>query len=221
MFTLLFVNVHHKELYTAFEEAIFSVIEDYRNDKGEIVTVEKQTWIKEPPKTLFFQIERVLYDKEIKNLKKIHDSFDFPKEFYIDPFIIDNKEKSLKIRKEVTKLRQTKVRLLENLRKLENYNDSNLSISKILEETISFLEVQNQQAMVGEGEEFSNPLIFDQVKLKLSKENVNVLQSLRESSEARANHLKQEIKKLESEIEKAYKAIRTRAPYQLQSILIH
>lgn len=31
IFTLLFVNVHHKELYTAFEEAIYSTIEDYRN----------------------------------------------------------------------------------------------------------------------------------------------------------------------------------------------
>lgn len=63
------------------------------------MTVEKQTWIKDPPKTLFFQIERVLYDKETKNLKKIHDEFDFPKEFYIDPFLESNKEKSLQIRK--------------------------------------------------------------------------------------------------------------------------
>ena len=221
MFTLLFVNVRHKELYTAFEEAIFSVIEDYRNEKGEIVTVEKQTWIKEPPKTLFFQIERVLYDKESQNLRKLHDQFDFPREFYIDPFLLENKEKSLLIRKEVTKLRQTKVRLLENLRKLENFNESSLSIGRILEETVAFLEMQSQQPMLGEGEEYSNPLIFDQIKTKLPKEDLSILKSLKHVAEAKVHYLKQEVQKLEAEIDKAYKAVRTRRPYQLQSILIH
>jgi len=55
------------------------------------VGVEKQSWIKKAPKTLFFQIDRVLFDKESGQLKKINDEFDFPETFYIDPFLLQNK----------------------------------------------------------------------------------------------------------------------------------
>jgi hypothetical protein len=106
MFTLLYVNVRNRELYSAFEEVIVSSIDDYRNEKGEIVSVEKQCWIKEAPRTLFFQIERVVFDKEKVSLRKIHDKFEFPREFHVDPFMEANKLQSLKIRSEVNKLRK-------------------------------------------------------------------------------------------------------------------
>ena len=70
--------------------------------------MEKQSWIKEAPKTLFFQIDRVIYNKESQTLQKINDSFDFPTVFYIDPFLLKNKEKALQIQKKVRELRQKK-----------------------------------------------------------------------------------------------------------------
>lgn len=63
--------------------------------------------------------------------------------------------------------------------------------------------------------------MFEEVKNKIPKESVAILIALKQVSEAKANHLKQQIQKLEAEIEKAYKAIRTTTPYHLQSILIH
>lgn len=92
MFSLLFVNVKHRELYKACEEITISHIDDYRNEKGEVIGVEKHSWIKEAPKTLFFQIDRVTYDKTSQTLQKVNDLFDFPTTFYIDPFLQKNKE---------------------------------------------------------------------------------------------------------------------------------
>lgn len=63
----------NKELYKAIEEITIQHIDDYRNDKGEIVGVEKQSWIKKAPQTLFFQIDRVIYDKESGQQIKINE----------------------------------------------------------------------------------------------------------------------------------------------------
>lgn len=52
--------------------------------------------------------------------------------------------------------------------------------------------------MLGEGDEFANSLFFEDVKTKLSKENIAALQTLKQASETRANYLKQEIHKLET-----------------------
>ena len=43
---MLFVNVKHKDLYKACEEVTVSRIDDYRNEKGEVIGVDKHTWIK-------------------------------------------------------------------------------------------------------------------------------------------------------------------------------
>ena len=106
MFSLLFVNPKHRELYNACEEITISHIDDYRNEKGEIIGVEKHSWIKTPPKTLFFQIHRVEYDKKTMALQKINDMFDFPTTFYIDPFLLKNKDRALVIQKSVRSLRK-------------------------------------------------------------------------------------------------------------------
>lgn len=68
--------------------------------------MEKQSWIKKAPTTLFFQIDRVVFDKQAGQLKKINDEFDFPLTFFIDPFLLKNKDKALAVQKNVRKLRQ-------------------------------------------------------------------------------------------------------------------
>lgn len=100
------VNVKNRQLYKACEEITISHIDDYRNDKGVTIGVEKHSWIKQAPKTLFFQIDRVIYDKAAQNLKKVNDTFDFPTTFYIDPFLQKNKDRALLIQKTVKGLRR-------------------------------------------------------------------------------------------------------------------
>jgi hypothetical protein len=93
-------------LYKACEEVTISHIEDYRNEKGEVIGVDKHTWIKEAPRTLFFQIDRVVYDKVTLTPQKINDPFDFPTVFYVDPFLLKNKDRALEIQKAVRGLRK-------------------------------------------------------------------------------------------------------------------
>ncbi len=112
---MLFVNVKNKDLYKACEEITVSHIDDYRNEKGEVIGVDKHTWIKEAPKTLFFQIDRVVYDKATLTPHKINDVFDFPKVFFIDPFLHKNKETALKLQNSVRSLRQKKEQYLNAL----------------------------------------------------------------------------------------------------------
>jgi hypothetical protein len=38
-------------------------------------------------------------------LKKINDEFSFPQTFYIDPFLLENKDRALAVQKQVKKLR--------------------------------------------------------------------------------------------------------------------
>ncbi len=71
-----------------------------------MIGVEKHSWIKKTPKTLFFQIDRVVYDKTAQTLKKINDHFDFPTVFYVDPFLEKNKVQALNMQKTVRNLRK-------------------------------------------------------------------------------------------------------------------
>lgn len=139
---MLFVNVKNKDLYKACEEITISHIDDYRNEKGEVIGVEKHSWIKEAPKTLFFQIDRVVYDKNTLTPQKINDIFDFPTVFYIDPFLHKNKETALKIQNSVRSLRQKKEHYLNALEAIEKYGAKKFNLLDILGETHSFFEQQ-------------------------------------------------------------------------------
>lgn len=139
----MFVNVRNGELYKALEEITIQHIDDYRNEKGEVVGVEKQSWIKEAPKTLFFQIDRVIFNKEKATLEKINDEFDFPQVFYIDPFLNKNKVQALEIQKRVRKLREEKAQYKEALKQLEKYGEKGLNLLDLLEHTTQFLSDQN------------------------------------------------------------------------------
>lgn len=129
---MLFVNVKHRDLYKALEEATVSQIEDYRNDKGEVIGVEKHSWIKEAPKTLFFQIDRVVYDKATLAPHKVNDSFDFPTTFYIDPFLHRNRHHALSLQKSVRSLRHNKDRLLAAIQAIERPGGREVSLPDLL-----------------------------------------------------------------------------------------
>lgn len=122
------MNVNNKELYNAIEQITIQHIDDYRNDKGEVVGVEKQSWIKTPPKTLFFQIDRVTFDKEKCMLVKSNEEFEFPNIFYIDPFLLKNRNEALQVQKKVRKLREEKQKYSDALKKMEKFGEKNINL---------------------------------------------------------------------------------------------
>jgi hypothetical protein len=100
-----------------------------------VIGVEKHSWIKEAPKTLFFQIDRVIYDKSSQTLQKINDLFDFPTTFYIDPFLQKNKEQALKIQKSVRNLRRDKENYLSALETISKYGEKEFDLLEMLKYT--------------------------------------------------------------------------------------
>jgi len=72
---------------------------------------------------LFFQIDRVVYDKNTLTPQKINDNFDFPNTFYIDPFLLKNKEPALKIQKSVKNLRKEKEKYISALESIQKYGE--------------------------------------------------------------------------------------------------
>jgi hypothetical protein len=57
----------------------------------------------------------VEYDKQSQTPQKINDLFDFPTTFYIDPFLLKNKDRALVIQKSVRSLRREKEKYLNAL----------------------------------------------------------------------------------------------------------
>ncbi len=100
-----------------------------------MIGVVKHSWIKEAPKTLFFQIDRVIYDKSSQTLQKITDLFDFPTTFYIDPFLQKNKEQALKIQKSVRNLRRDKENYLSALETISKYGEKEFDLLEMLKYT--------------------------------------------------------------------------------------
>jgi len=62
-------------------------------------------WIQRPPEFLFFQLQRVVFDKE-NGAIKINDRFAFEKEIYLDRFLLENKEEAIQINKTINDLRK-------------------------------------------------------------------------------------------------------------------
>lgn len=105
--------------------------------------MEKQSWIKKAPKTLFFQIDRVIFEKETGQLKKINDEFSFPTVFYIDAFLLENKSEALAAQKKVRKLRVEKEKYTDALKRFQKFGEKNLNLLDMLGSTITFLKHQN------------------------------------------------------------------------------
>lgn len=208
----------NKDLYKACEEITVSHIEDYRNEKGEVIGVDKHSWIKEAPKTLFFQIDRVLYDKATLAPHKINDSFDFPPVFYIDPFLHRNRHTALQLQNSVRTLRHKKEQYLNALEAIEKYGTKKMNLLDLLGETESFLESQGSK-METENE-LDNPTLMLKLREQVDGKLLGVLRAYQCGLEERVRGYKEKIEEIDREIEKAYKEI-NKTPYHLYSLLIH
>ncbi|EGR31008.1 ubiquitin carboxyl-terminal hydrolase family protein, putative [Ichthyophthirius multifiliis] len=134
IFNIIYLDIKQKELYYALDEYVINKIDEYKNDRGDIVQADKYNWIKKAPKTLFFQLQRVIYDKETKNLKKINDFFQIEKEIYLERFMYSQKEAYLQIYSQAT------ISVLEeNIQKIQERVD-------LLQQKINFLQKNISQS---------------------------------------------------------------------------
>lgn len=98
-FATLYIDLHHKELYEAWENKNMDQIENYKTRDDTEVTADQRILYSRCPKVLMFQINRVNYIN--KKLEKLNDRFDFDETIYPDRFFQENREYSTEIGEKV------------------------------------------------------------------------------------------------------------------------
>jgi hypothetical protein len=90
----------HNRLMDDWEDAQSSEIEDYKHkyalaqsehvENAETVTCTNEFWMRNPPNVLFFTLNRVTYNKDLRKPVKDCKEFTFEKKIYIDHMLEDN-----------------------------------------------------------------------------------------------------------------------------------
>ena len=99
-----------KDLYEAWENHYYNLLEDYKGNDGEKCKAQKVEWIQKLPRIINMQMNRIMFDKG--NAEKINSQMTIEPIIYADRFLLKNKEESSKLRKYVHTLRE-KVKHLE------------------------------------------------------------------------------------------------------------
>lgn len=94
----------NNRIYESWDEAFQDEVKDFilsggQSDKSS--RCFKESWILERPQVLFFSLNRVRYDQELKRPIKCHDRFSFDKVIYADMFLYKNMEKANIVREEI------------------------------------------------------------------------------------------------------------------------
>ena len=84
-------------------------------------------------------MNRVEYTERYE-AKKVNDPFDFPKDLYIDRFMVERAESALKEEQKMVELQKQKILILDQLDRFKNYFGDRDSISgNIFEKLLNLL----------------------------------------------------------------------------------
>ncbi|CAG9326367.1 unnamed protein product [Blepharisma stoltei] len=210
------LNIHHEDLYSAWDSATNSKIEGFVTPKNHIANASHSIYINKLPSILLFQIQRVFYDNASSQAVKTEDKFSFPKTIYVDRFLLKNQKytKSLKLKAENLRreIKDLELFIDSNL----NYNSSSMSLQNILMSSADFVNKLSK-----------NELSPDHIKAEEEKQKdlittsstlfylIEQLKTQLEAAQDRINTLKLELESIydTQELKKS--------PYLLHSILVH
>eukprot|EP00930_Biecheleria_cincta_P003478 TRINITY_DN104414_c0_g1_i1.p1 TRINITY_DN104414_c0_g1~~TRINITY_DN104414_c0_g1_i1.p1 ORF type:complete len:1062 (+),score=252.69 TRINITY_DN104414_c0_g1_i1:36-3188(+) len=246
-FLQIFIDVKYGDLYSAWEAANCTEVE-YTTPSGAKSSGTTKVWISRLPKFLFFQIQRVAYDPELKAQVKLEDKFDFDSTIYADRFLSSNRNTASDAQAKAQGLRQQISALERSLKNFERYaeggEESAVSARTLLCQAAELLESNAKTLPAGEAATdkenwhpqrlFSSVCADDEkldrgkVKEKLeelhgaesSESAVWLLRSMAELCQAREKQLKAEIASIEAQLDEAYKPLR-KHPYELFAIWVH
>jgi hypothetical protein len=88
------LDAKEKDFFNAWEKQYWVKIDDYLTSEGEQTVACQDNWIIKLPKVLFFHVNRVQFDTDTKELKKVHTPFKFEKVISVDRFLNMNRGKS-------------------------------------------------------------------------------------------------------------------------------
>lgn len=214
-FTMISLNVNHKEIYYAWESTIFNDIEGFQTEKNNFVIVKKSTWIERLPKVLFIHLQRVLYDNAGKSQKN-NSPFTFETEIFVDRFLLENKEESLKIFQKVELLRKKEKKLSKEIQDLNSFMGSGSSVLDFLNQTEKFLGEQKSASNNSENKPWIigvlNPNDFHSAYSSISNYKTIITKKL--------ESIKNDLALIKNEIKSAFSKLRKKK-YYLSAIINH
>jgi len=238
-FLQIFLNVRHKDLYSAWEAANCGEV-DYTTASGSKTTASSSFWIERLPKLLSFQLQRVIYDQEKKVQVKVDESFEFDLTIYVDRFLLPNRAEAGNAAARVRELRQRRDELLQALCRFKEYQGRpGLGAEEVLGWAADCLEanalspqaVDNSSSGSRPQLELCDPhriaagRMPEAVTLlgelqQAAPQAVQILRSLKAVCHSQEALLQQEVETLTAEIGDAYRDLRQH-PYELHAIWVH
>lgn len=107
-------------------ESIFADISGLLRGSSARVDAKQEIWINQVPDILFFQIKRVFHISGTDEMYKDSSGIKVPKELYVDRMMLENREITIKLRKECQELTEKKKQIMESLHNLKQDNKNNL-----------------------------------------------------------------------------------------------
>jgi ubiquitin carboxyl-terminal hydrolase 25/28 len=215
LFGQIMINPTADNIYYGWDDNAFSEIDDFVTHDNMKTKAQQEIWIVKAPNALFLQIQRVTYDTNTNQLKKIMHPIQFDKVIYIDRFLESNKKRSLEIRKQVLVLKDELKKKKAQLKDFVEFGNHKRNLLEVLDGTLEFLELQDKKC-AGTNHEF-----ITQGKLDSHINNsVALLKGYVKTINARIELLNEEIEGLKSKIRSAYSEMREK-PYELHSIWAH
>ena len=215
LFGQIMINPTADNIYYGWDDNAFSEIADFVLYDNVKTKAQQETWIVKAPSALFLQIQRVTYDKNTSQLKKITHPIQFDKVIYIDRFLESNKKRSLEIRKQVLIFKDELKKKKAQLEDFIEFGEQKRNLLEVLSGTIEFLELQSRKC-AGTNHEFLSQGKSD----SHINNSVALLKGYIKSINTRIEQLNGEIEGLKDKIRSAYSGMHE-TPYELHSIWAH
>lgn len=237
-FLQIFLDVKHKDLYSAWEAANCTTVE-YTTPSGFSTEASTSMWIERRPKLLSFQLQRVVFDPDKKVQVKLDEPFTFDLTLHVDRFLRVNSTAAQATAARVQELRERRLELEKARSRFQEYQgrpgigvaDVLAMASQCLEENASAstdttaatstdlqLKLCDPHRIAAAGVPEAIDLVSDVQRGVHSA--VQLLRGLQASCLAQENMLIQEINRLNTEAADAYQDLR-QFPYDLHAIWVH
>ena len=228
-FGQVMLDVAHHELYEAWERSFYTEIDGYKPEgSAEPTRAIQELWVRRPPTTLLFQLQRVKYDLEAKALSKSNAPFHFPKQISLDRYLQTHIEKARHIREKVQELRKKQALLAKALDQYKAEDGRQLPL--LLAEVQAFLAKQNSEPAGGaegpaaETVPYPGLKLFSPFQLGLPNQKLGEVQKLLRGMQQQLKEqmaiLESQLGAIKDEIGQAYESIESEH-YELFGVLVH
>lgn len=209
-------------LYKAWEKAMISKLEDFKNDQGqEIKDAKKIEWIAQIPGVLTFQIRRANYNVEKQKLEKYNGKFTFNEHIFIDRFMFSNQTQVENIRADVEQLEQRIEDIESQIDGLTEFGSEKQDLDGSLKTCIEFINsistANGPQQNSGIPSRLNNNLASKNMDLKSLLTQIQGISSMVTTEK---NQLENERNLLSDKVKQSYRTLE-KNKYNLFSIIMH